>query len=1691
MKNKCTHGMKKVISGLLAIVTLVGVFTPTNTAYAASKYTTHSPLLSGDTMAVDEINPWELTCFGIFMSNFCVPFVDSYDTAFSKNSIGSNGAGLGALQFATGGDITSDSVVRRMLNYVTENYTGVYKQLIVKNYAINNSVTGCDTPMLDLLSDANKNTMSEYRPAVLADLLPIVSGVFCNRSTLADSPDFDYNKNYADVWSHAWVAGTTDTSAVENKSLQNLTITQGVLGDFFIYNGGETYKPSYDLPVFSMRNGWDAQIPSQCLLYSIYKFQNEPANLEIINDILNNADTLNLYMDLLGNICTLYDSRLVIIIPATLNQHITNNNLVNLVNSVVLNTLCQATQKDTIARGTSGVRAVNTDKNSGFLGAAGTDSSQVYNGLDATMINAGIGQTIHKGDAVAGGTSFLYNLATDYMSASTRYTNGLAQAEFKSFVDSGFDIHNSLRWSTVIEQKASSSNGLDLQDYIAVSEKDDKNIYFFAADNSVYSVQFGSNYTTEPSYGFTFANQWKRVIKSTGLNTDSPTYDKLAASASVFQTAAQLYMTNVGTNIETIQLYYKQLHSSTTNNTTTLLDGFDDKNAKALLVYTPIGTDYSGMSNAGLSWGDETNSAKMLQYTKSLAYRVLDMYHGRYIYEDKKGQQDLANALVSNATRGLDFTDMTQTNISDGKDTIKATSITDLLLNIESDATKDLFNDVLGIKVFKDDSFEFTDSAENADVDTLFVDKRATVSMNTGRYSWKLINQWARICPANPTLSTAASYLGLRDGLDFSLFASDMYYTYLDIYGFIADKHIFNAELYNALGNKSQSIDSKQMSEALMLQGLTAEQKEQVLKENAYLMLSTDNDGREYRSRMVSGMIEEWLIDNYDKTCYGDTESEYFQTLTSTSKSFVNLPTYAENWLTEWIVNKWNTVLPIIMLFLFVLVVIFGTLNGKKLSWILANLLLTACMLVVLPASAEITPYLVEKVSDTAFKDVIGTMAISEAVEDDTIMADIEAQYEGYSDNIKSAVKSLSALGTSGSLMLKQDMTRKVIPAQTSSVYSELKGLASARWLLPNLLAMTGADADDNAYDYVYRAVSEKRTELRQMKYALNPTVDNSIKTHISTILADTQWALDNTSPLFSITSDRSRTESNILSTAHLSELFLYKTNDIATGSSTITATKNGFIHDITQYDGTNYKPAIGYAQGTETIMPYFYLVAKDLLINNTQCQDFNALSTSDYYNLFKQNSNTSNSITLLNGNTIDFLDLEYLLSVYVPYLYTMQENAKIEFGDEQLLNLYETYENEPIAFLYECNWADKLLTAYDFGDDIIPSTYLDRYNRDMIFSRAQLVDSDIDIDDLTEVELRCIEINDEVDKQWTLLINYIATDGVTVDILAEQMALTATIAFNSIMSKDRVINSNYALYPSTVSLRTINFDTMMKLVLMSNFGLADTNQNSMRIVLAESGLLMGFVLWILALLVTHVVPFVTGLSMAVVFYASIFSCVYNAAVDGKDKLKTCGGAAVTCLAIAVETCAYVYSYALIIGNTNKMLSVDKIAAGTTVATGKVLAILLITIAYLILLIFQAWKNAVNFRDMGAQMWMSYSKKSYEAVTTFFKNFASKVKGAIKHTDPTAAAMKDAMDGVEVQAKLDDEVKVKNTAADPLFTKDANSSSEATYIWGSEDESDNSGYILNPHHRDTTVQADDKSSGSTTKTESSDESKDA
>ena len=109
--------LRKIVSILLLILSLTSaLYSIIPTAFADSSgilgtnSALGSPILNNDA-TVNNWNKWEIICWGVFLSNFCQPLVDNYQTAFQKGKGGSDGAGYEALVMGTGNDATNNETI--------------------------------------------------------------------------------------------------------------------------------------------------------------------------------------------------------------------------------------------------------------------------------------------------------------------------------------------------------------------------------------------------------------------------------------------------------------------------------------------------------------------------------------------------------------------------------------------------------------------------------------------------------------------------------------------------------------------------------------------------------------------------------------------------------------------------------------------------------------------------------------------------------------------------------------------------------------------------------------------------------------------------------------------------------------------------------------------------------------------------------------------------------------------------------------------------------------------------------------------------------------------------------------------------------------------------------------------------------------------------------------------------------------------------------------------------------------------------------------------------------------------------------------------------------------------------------------------------------------------------------------------
>ena len=241
-------------------------------------------------------------------------------------------------------------------------------------------------------------------------------------------------------------------------------------------------------------------------------------------------------------------------------------------------------------------------------------------------------------------------------------------------------------------------------------------------------------------------------------------------------------------------------------------------------------------------------------------------------------------------------------------------------------------------------------------------------------------------------------------------------------------------------------------------------------------------------------------------------------------------------------------------------------------------------------------------------------------------------------------------------------------------------------------------------------------------------------------------------------------------------------------------------------------------------------------------------LNSKDNFNYFYNNQG--------NGEMKDFMDMKSLFTVLIPYL--KQGNDLVREFDEayglflydgvpteeghwedqgmkdsngNATELYKKYwHNVTVARLYEiytpwvdlmydCDYAQEttvkaLGKEYRIVDPLNPGCY--PIERPMIFSRSEMADYGLTESDLTEVERRIIETNDDMCKRMFELLNYVNFRDSTLNSAA---AMECTFAFNIAFSDDGIFGDNINIYPQSFEINNFSYDAFLRFVLSNTTG--------------------------------------------------------------------------------------------------------------------------------------------------------------------------------------------------------------------------------------------------------------------------------
>ena len=128
MKSKIKTLLKRVLVIVLCIASLTTTIVsaiPTAEARGSSDIlgtntALGSPILNETNFNSEDWNYWETICWGVFLSNFCQPLIDTYESAFREGKGGSDGAGFNALWGGSGSDRANAKVIKALCDYAID-----------------------------------------------------------------------------------------------------------------------------------------------------------------------------------------------------------------------------------------------------------------------------------------------------------------------------------------------------------------------------------------------------------------------------------------------------------------------------------------------------------------------------------------------------------------------------------------------------------------------------------------------------------------------------------------------------------------------------------------------------------------------------------------------------------------------------------------------------------------------------------------------------------------------------------------------------------------------------------------------------------------------------------------------------------------------------------------------------------------------------------------------------------------------------------------------------------------------------------------------------------------------------------------------------------------------------------------------------------------------------------------------------------------------------------------------------------------------------------------------------------------------------------------------------------------------------------------------------------------------------------
>lgn len=1633
MRQKSQKILTKIASVILVIsMTIPAIGSVFQYALGAGSYSSlgtnkalGSPILN-ENFSADDWNKWEMIVWGLFLSNFTTPFIDDYNSAFNLDAgYGSNGSGSKALKFASGTDVANTKSLQDLLDYASnQQSTGAVKTLYVSYNKLENgeitstasfsgASTGNQTPPDPDTDDPDNADPDEADP----DGTPAGTGNIDSSIREATVKDLFFNPSNSGVdttWAEVDAAnGFTVDKFVNTKNYIPLVgIDNASVPTFAVKTSSGTYETVYDYT-----DSYDLSVTNLVLTRGLCgDYSKEFA--EVFEKIWANPENYKVVLDCFGNICTLYDNTYRVIIPAAANKHLTSNPSINLVNSLIFNACTNTSSQEQL------ILNAGQTRNNWWLQWAGND------------IRSGVAAFANKTDGLNPGQAVLFFdtdtiVMQDAIKAGKRddYTVNVGELYKKLY---SLDIDSLLTGGYTFKiEPANLSDSV----FNVFSNGDSPKE---ACQNMILaSSQLSNIFNTVPD---------AKVL--TELKTDTGTLNifgdpvvipvQLPEGTQVYEgwpitgwfASDKKY--NAGAIHRMFGNWVYQLYNQDFTSTAGDVKSADVRAA------------FDNAESAGDLFGnlikENSTSYKLSNLTKSFIQRRTEFYTVKDLDKLKALSYSPAPVAIppmvleggqisDTSAFSADKVDMTFGSVMSAvMDHGNSTSVSEFSRSVKAYSTSETMRSIANILGVRDgtefavysmyiyltylDWYGITGSSlsslngvgntsnlnprifdENSDV--LKVDITSITEVMTDEQKEKQILNWTYLM-LNPT--DGRQY---RSQLIISGISDWIYDNYQKIvYG--------NASSYYDTGTGVTSRNST----GFMTVSPYSENFMTAWFVNNYAYFSVIMIGLFFILTIIIGILKKrkaswFLVSIFAMVnmililpATGDIvplmSNNFVQNMFSDKMSYWAISESVTNATMESDYVSGNTISNTFM----------GRISKDEQAQII-NMVKNLNTL-YLDRSLCVKQDISKKVNQTdtsTFEDVqqlrsarwMLPMIMRQFTAQDgsanyvyvplgDLYDDLSNMYWYYkpedADFVKT-VNSQQATSADGSPLPVYQSSNNSGPHNASNRVS---------YFLPYNNHSSGYDPSSYAY--------------KQKSY--EESVDNNVHTYSYFII--TNGLIQTNIPNYS-----SYNSYDEWAKAYANQLMQLNTISLDETRRSIEQVGGKY----SRFDRGTIREIYSYLWATENPFHYFYEGIKDSFPYDSSLGSI----VGELQGTYVENQDLGKEVrkTFMHANETgyvrDILDLEEMFKNMIPYLYTIQLYAEGydgvggTFDDGDLIENYKIYKGNNKSWLFRSNWVTKMMENKDFhksaiirladgskatvANMMLPSCY-EEAGRPMVFSEAQMHMLGLDLADLSLIELKCVQINKDVSQKWTLMLNYASVPGMTKEVMIRQMALDALITFNEEFTPAGILNGSYSMYPSGIDLRSISFDSVMKMLMLNVTH--DTSYiygDTMQTMVEDSDIFTAFLLLATAFICAFLIPLARNIVMGLIFFLGLWALLWSIFRSTKTKAKVSCGYIVSNFVFLAMTFVYYLAFRAIMAMTatDEVLSLSQIEINTGNPVWCLIFVLIVSLLYCFGIYKMIQFCVKNYRDMGFEVYAGIAEMAAGGISSKIEQLGAKLSG--------------------------------------------------------------------------------------------------